>query len=77
MLYTDLNQDRYSQIFYHAFFFIRRFLLSIILVFGRKGGNLQLILIEYTSMVWIIYVVNSKPFMEASNNKNDVMNEIV
>ena len=77
MLFIDLNRERKSQIVYHAIFFIKRFFLSIILVFFRNSGNLQLILIEYMSMIQIIYMVKSKPFYEVSNNRNDVMNEIV
>ena len=77
MLFTDLNRDSKSQIVYHAIFFIKRFLLSIILVFFRESGNLQLILIEYISMTQIIYMVKSKPFIEESNNRNDIMNELV
>ena len=59
MFFTDLNRDRSSQIIYHALFFIRRFFLSIVLVFGRIKSNLQLILTMFTSIIWIIYVVKS------------------
>ena len=77
MLFTDLNRDRSSQIAYHAIFFMKRFLLSLILVFLKKEGNLQLILIVYLSIAQIIYMVKSEPFIDGSNNKNDVMNELV
>ena len=40
ILFTDLKRDGAWQIVYHALFFFRRFLLSILLVLFKDEGNL-------------------------------------
>ena len=62
LYYEGLKADSYLSAQFNVIFMIRRLIFTVVLVFLRKHGGLQLCIHTFTTFLFIIYLYKEKPF---------------
>jgi len=56
---------------------LRRLLFAVLLVFGDKYPNLQLVFTMYLSIFYMIFNSSAKPFKKKQDNCNETIGEVL
>ena len=74
--YEDLKTDCRPSMMYNYYFILRRFFFTLSLFYMYDYVVLQIIVFVLTSEFYVIYFVYSRPFVDNSINKQEILNEV-
>ena len=72
----DMDVNRFSPKLFQTFFILRRVLLSVLIVFLKNLPWVQIIVTSLLSLIQLMYLLVSKPFIEPSMNRLEIYHEI-
>lgn len=74
--FEDKRSDSGLAVHTGTLFFLRRYILMLLIVFAPEKRNVQIGVFIYLTLAWILIFVHAKPFKEPSLNKQELFNEL-